>query len=126
MTRSKLIGIALAVAAVVAVMAFTGPNPETRVSTAVVTRDGGVCLQLEQWGMFGWVIRGQTYTASDVAGGNWHTRASTNPPCESVDPARQEVRLPDAAAPDVYRLCGLADELGCVQFRFTPAAAVGP
>jgi len=32
-----------------------------------VTRSGGVCLQLEQWGLFGWVIRGQTYTESDLA-----------------------------------------------------------
>lgn len=115
--------IALAAMAVILLMAFTGPSPETQVS-ASITRTGGVCLQLEQWGLFGWVIRGQTYTESDLAEASWHTPPSSNPPCEQAPIAEREVRLPDGAAPDVYRLCGLADDLGCLQFGFTPAEAV--
>jgi hypothetical protein len=121
-TRLRVVVIALAAVAVILVMAFTGPSPETEV-TSSVTRSGGVCLQLEQWGLFGWVIRGQTYTEPDLAEANWHTPASSNPPCERVAIAEQEVRLPDGAAPDVYRLCGLADDLGCLEFGFTPAEA---
>ena len=124
MTRPRVIGIVVAAVAVISLMAFTGPRPDTEVSSPVITRTGGVCLQLEQWGLFGWVIRGQTYTGSDLAGANWRTPASSNPPCEEAPTAAQEVRLPDGAGPDVYRLCGLADDLGCLQFRFTPAEAV--
>ncbi|HSJ82237.1 MAG TPA: hypothetical protein VLA91_00320 [Acidimicrobiia bacterium] len=122
MTRLRMVVVALAAVAVIFVMAFTGPSPETEV-TSSVTRSGGVCLQLEQWGLFGWVIRGQTYTETDLAEANWHTPASSNPPCEQAPIAEQEVRLPDGAAPDTYRLCGLADDLGCLQFGFTPAGA---
>jgi hypothetical protein len=123
-TRLRIVVIAVAAAAVILLMAFTGPNPETQV-TSSVTRTGGVCLQLEQWGLFGWVIRGQVYTESDLADSNWHTPASSNPPCEQAPIGDQEVRLPQGAAPDVYRLCGLADDLGCLQFGFTPAEAAG-
>jgi hypothetical protein len=119
-----MVVVVLAAVAVILVMAFTGPNPETEVASSV-TRNGGVCLQLEQWGLFGWVIRGQIYTESDLAEANWHTPASSNPPCERAPVAEQEVRLPDDAAPDVYRLCGLADDLGCLQFGFTPGEAGG-
>jgi hypothetical protein len=123
-TRLRIVVIAVAAAAVILLMAFTGPNPETQV-TSSVTRTGGVCLQLEQWGIFGWVIRGQVYTGSDLADSDWHTPASSNPPCEQAPIAEQEVSLPEGAAPDVYRLCGLADDLGCLQFGFTPAEAAG-
>lgn len=122
MTRLRIVVIALAAAAAILLMAFTGPSPETQV-TSSVTRTGGVCLQLEQWGLFGWVIRGQVYTESDLADSDWHTPASSNPPCEHAPISEQEVRLPEGAAPDVYRLCGLADDLGCLQFGFTPAEA---
>jgi hypothetical protein len=122
LTRLRIVVTALAAAAVVLLMAFTGPNPETQV-TSTVTRTGGVCLQLEQWGLFGWVIRGQVYTESDLANSDWHTPASSSPPCEQAPIAEQEVRLPASADPDVYRVCGLADDLGCLQFGFTPAGA---
>lgn len=120
MTRLRVILVVAAAVVVVVFMAFTGPRPETEVDTAIVTRAGGVCLQLEQWGLFGWVIRGQTYTEADLSGANWRTPPASNPPCEEVATAEREVRLPNGAAPDVYRLCGLADDLGCLQFAFSP------
>ena len=124
MTRNRVIGIGLAAVAVILLMAVTGPRPPTQVTTATVTRTGGVCLQLEQWGLFGWVIRGQSHTASDTAEGVWHTPPSPNPPCEDAPIGEQEVRLPEGAAPDVYRVCGLADDLGCLEFGFSPAQAM--
>ena len=123
MTRLRVIAVVAAAVVVVVFMAFTGPRPDTEVATAIVTRSGGVCLQLEQWGLFGWVIRGQTYTEADLSGANWHTPPASNPPCEDTPTAEREVRLPDGAVPDVYRLCGLADDLGCRQFSFSPAEA---
>jgi hypothetical protein len=124
MTRLRVITVIAAAVVVVVFMAFTGPRPDTEVATAIVARTGGVCLQLEQWGLFGWVIRGQTYTEADLSDANWRTPPASNPPCEDAAPtAEREVRLPDGAVPDVYRLCGLADDLGCLQFAFTPAEA---
>jgi hypothetical protein len=122
-TRGRVIAVLVAAAAVIPLMAFTGPRPETEISSPMITRSGGVCLQLEQWGLFGWVIRGQTYTESDLVEANWRTPPSSNPPCEQVPTAEQVVRLPEDAPPDVYRLCGLADDLGCVPFGLTPAQA---
>lgn len=120
MTRVRVIGVIAAAVVVVVLMAFTGPRPDTEVSTPMVTRTGGVCLQLEQWGLFGWVIRGQTYTEADLSVATWHTPPTSNPPCEQTPMAEREVQLPEEAVPDVYRLCGLADDLGCRQFALTP------
>ena len=100
-------------------MSLTGPRPETE-SSGLIARTGGVCLQLERWGMFGWVIGGQTYSETDVTNGVWHSQPSSNPPCEAAPEADYEIRLPPDAAPDVYRLCGLADERGCLEFILDP------
>jgi hypothetical protein len=121
-----VVAVLVAAAAVIPVMAFTGPRPETEISSPMITRSGGVCLQLEQWGLFGWVIRGQTYTESDLVEANWRTPPSSDPPCEQVPTAEQAVRLPEDAPSDVYRLCGLADDLGCVSFGLTARAAPAP
>ena len=112
--------------AVIVLMSITGPRPETE-SSGVITRAGGVCLQLERWGLFGWAIGGQTYSEADIANGDWHQPPSSNPPCEDAPEADYEVSLPPDAAPDVYRLCGLADERGCIEFTLLPAEATpGP
>ena len=98
------------------VLASTGPSPTTQ-STGTVARMGGVCLQLERWGLFGWDILGQSYSAADLADTTWHSPPVTNPPCEIVEEAEQLVQLPLGAPPDVYRVCGLADERGCLEFE---------
>lgn len=75
--------------------------------------------------MFGWVIVGQTYTESDLIDAIWHTPPSPIPSCQQAPEEEYVVRLPSDAVPDVYRLCGLVDELGCLEFRLTSAEAVG-
>jgi hypothetical protein len=126
LSRSRLIGIAAAAAVLIAVMSFTGPRPQAQI-TGEITRAGGVCLQLERWGLFGWVIVGQTYSELDVAGAEWRTPPSSNPPCEESPEPEHPIRLPSNAAPDVYRICGLADELGCLEFTLVhPATAPEP
>jgi hypothetical protein len=113
--RSRLIGIGVAVLVLAVIMSFTGPDPEFE-ATSEITRVGGVCLQMEQWGMFGWVIVGQTYSEQDIARAEWRTPPSSNPPCEDTPEVEQQISLPPDAQPDVYRICGLADELGCLTF----------
>lgn len=115
----------MAAVILISLMSFTGPRPETE-SSGVITRTGGVCLQLERWGLFGWVIGGQTYSESDITSGNWHRPPSSSPPCEETPEAEHEISLPPDAASDVYRLCGLADERGCLEFILTPEAAPEP
>jgi hypothetical protein len=118
MSRARVVGIAIAATVLLIVMWSTGPRPAIE-SSGLITRTGGVCLQLEQWGVFGWVIRGQSFTETDVEEANWHTPPSTSPPCQEVDPEDREVKLPADAVPDVYRVCGLADDLGCIELRLT-------
>jgi hypothetical protein len=119
MRRSRVIGIGLTAVVLIGVMALTGPRPETEM-TGLIRRMGGACVQLEQWGLFGWVIVGQSYSVSDILDGDWHTPPSSNPPCEDVPEAAYLVRMPLEAAPDVYRLCGLADDWGCLEFTMIP------
>lgn len=125
MSRSRLIGIALASIVLIAVMSFTGPRPQAE-SRGEIARVGGACLQLEQWGLFGWVIVGQTYSELDVAGAEWRSPPSSNPPCDDAPEAEYTVRLPADAVPDVYRVCGLDDEGECLQFRLVRAATPEP
>lgn len=104
----------------IVVMATTGPRAGTE-TTGLITRTGGVCLQLEQWGLFGWVIVGQTYSEADASEGTWNTPPRASPPCEDVPEAEYAIMLPREASPDVYRLCGLADEAGCLTFSLVEA-----
>lgn len=112
------IGVGLAIVALTIVMATTGPRPETEM-TGLMRRLGGACLQLEQWGLFGWDIIGQTYSVSDVRDANWHSPPLTNPPCDTVPEAEYLIRMPLNARPDVYRICGLADDRACIEFTMT-------
>ncbi len=116
MSRSKLIIVGILIVGLVVVMATTGPRPEVEASGSVA-REGGVCLQLEQWGLFGWVIVGQTYTQTDVTEGNWHTPPASNPDCEQVANADYEITLPSPSPSDVYRICGLDDNQPCLDFN---------
>ena len=97
------------------VMASTGPEPETEM-TGSIPRLGGVCLQLERCGLFGWDIVGQTYTAADQEGANWRNPPRSNPACEMVPEDEYLITLPANSPADVYRVCGLADERPCLEF----------
>jgi hypothetical protein len=109
------IGVGLAIAATTVVLASTGPRPE-REMTGTINREGGACLQLERWGLFGWDIIGQTYSVTDVRDANWHSPPALNPPCDVVPEAIYKVRMPLDARPAVFRICGLADEKACLEF----------
>ena len=109
------IAVGVLMVALMILMASTGPEPEVEVEGSL-TRVGGTCLQLEQWALFGWDIVGQTYSASDVEKANWYTPPSSNPPCDDAPEAEYLITLPADSDPDVYRVCGLADERGCIEF----------
>ena len=115
--KKILAGSALVIALLV-VLATTGPRPETEISGSI-RRFGGVCLQLERWDLFGWSVIGQTQTVSDTQNGIWH-EASDRPPCAFVPEQTYLVRMPVEAPNDSYRICGLADEQACVEFRRVP------
>ena len=115
--KKILAGSAL-VAALLVVLATTGPRPETEISGSIA-RFGGVCLELERWDLFGWRVVGQTHTVSDIQNGVWH-EASDRPPCAAVPKQNYRVRMPFDAPNDSYRICGLADEQACVEFRRVP------
>jgi hypothetical protein len=78
-----------------------------------------VCLELERWTLFSWSVVGQTYTVEDVASGAWH-EAVDDPPCVQVSEQNYRIRMPADAPYDVYRLCGLADDQQCLQFKRVP------
>ena len=106
------------VAGLVLLLATTEPNPRLTES-GVIRRFGGVCLSLERWDLFGWREIGQTYDVSDALNGDWHSPRS-DPPCVVLESRVFQVRPPFDAPPDVYRLCGLADEEPCVEWRKVP------
>ena len=108
----------MAIAALVLLLASTGPRPADEYS-GVVRRLGGPCLELERWDLFGWNVVGQTYTVDDTRTGSWH-RPMSDPPCMDLDDREILVRLPLDAPDDVYRLCGLADDRACIEFRKVP------
>lgn len=74
---------------------------------------------MERWDLFGWNVVGQTYTVDDTRTGTWHPPVE-NPPCMELADRQILVRLPPDAPSDVYRLCGLADERACIEFRKVP------
>ena len=117
--------VGLAMVGITFVLASTGPSPEVK-TTGSIERFGGVCLQLERWGMFGWDILGQTYSEADVERVRWNSPPTSNPPCEALPDAARLIFLHEGAAPDVYRICGLADELGCIEFELTEFAGPPP
>jgi len=112
--RGLFLGIAGLAAGVAVLLALTGPRVEEEVVSSV-TRPGGVCLQLERWGLFGWRIVGQTHSVSDMQASAWSPPVD-DPPCADVEERSYLVRVFDQP-PGIYRLCGLADDNGCLEFR---------
>lgn len=100
------------------VLSLTGPQPDTTISGGI-RRRGGVCLELERWAMLGWRTVGQSFTVSDIQTGTWHPPLN-EPPCAEVPTALYLIRLPFDATTGVYRLCGLADDQACIEFRRVP------
>ncbi len=123
--RSKLIlGVAIAITALFIVAAMTGPNPDEE-RTANFRRLGGPCLQLEQWGLFGWTVIGQTHSLTQTTNGNWQPPTDV-PPCQDLDESLILVRMPLDASPDAYRLCGIADDRACLTFNLVEFESTGP
>ena len=114
-------GLFLAVAglavALVVLLSSTGPRPDQEISGSV-RRNGGVCLELEHWSLLGWTVVGQTHTVEDMQNSIWRP-AQEDPPCASVPERQYLVRVFDRP-PGIYRVCGLADEHPCVEFRRVP------
>ena len=109
-----LAAVALTVALIV-LLATTGPQPELEAS-GPVRRDGGICLQLERWSLFGWRAIGQTHDVEDVTMGFWHEPIDS-PPCDSEVPEQiYLVRPPPDAPPGSYRICGIFDDEPCLEF----------
>jgi hypothetical protein len=121
-----LVGATAAIVALVAVLASTGPKTEAEIS-GNVRRFGGPCLQLEQWGLFGWDVIGQTVTVTQVTSGRWQIPVD-NPACSDVEESLLLVRMPLDAEPDTYRICGLADDRGCLTVDVVPfeSSGLGP
>jgi hypothetical protein len=109
------IAVGVAIVILTIVMASTGPEPEAEM-TGSIPRLGGVCLQLERWGLFGWDIIGQTYTTADQESASWRNPPRANPACEIVPEDEYLITLPANSPTDVYRVCGLADERPCLEF----------
>lgn len=114
----QVLAIAALAGGVLVVLAFTGPRPDLEISGSV-PRYGGVCVELEQWQLFGWQVIGQTHTVLDTRDGVWH-EAVAEPPCAEVPLQTYRIRMPIDAPNDAYRICGLADDQACIEFSRTP------
>jgi hypothetical protein len=125
LSRYKLVvGTAIAIAALLTVAVMTGPNPDDEL-TANFRRLGGPCLQLEQWGLFGWTVIGHTHSLTQATNGNWQP-PSADPPCQDLDDSLILVRMPLDASPDTYRLCGIDDDRACLTFNLVEFESTGP
>lgn len=114
--RTLLLAVAGLTGALFVVLGLTGPRIEAEAS-GPVRRTGGVCLQLERWGLFGWDVVGQTYGVLDVRRGRWHPPQDP-PPCDrSIPEQLYMVRLPADTPNGRYRICGLSDAEPCLEFR---------
>lgn len=112
--RGVVLAVAGLAAGLVAFLAITGPSVELEVASSV-RRSGGVCLELERWTLMGWSVVGQTHSVRDMQSSTWQPPVE-DPPCAVVPERAYLVRVFEQP-PGTYRLCGLADENGCVQFR---------
>ncbi|HUG32073.1 MAG TPA: hypothetical protein VMM14_04205 [Acidimicrobiia bacterium] len=110
----RVLAVAGLAAGLTLFLALTGPLVDEEVD-AVVRRTGGVCLELERWTLLGWTTVGQTHSVVDVRRSRWR-RPVSDPPCATV-PEREYLVRVFAEPPGIYRLCGLADDNGCIQFR---------
>ncbi len=116
-TRRLLAG-AVAIAGLFLLLSLTGPNPDEEASGSV-HRLGGACLTLQEWGLFGWTVVGETYTIADAQNGRWHIPTKP-PPCQDVPVQTYLIRLPFDGPEGTYRICGLADDEPCVNVRRVP------
>lgn len=118
MTLSDRKGILLAVAGLAAGVAVflgvTGPEIDEEAESSL-RRVGGVCLELERWTLLGWSTVGQTHSVRDMQSSTWLPPVD-DPPCAQVPERNYLVRV-FGQPPGVYRMCGLADDNVCVQFR---------
>ena len=112
--RGRLLAVVALLGGFLFVLALTGPPVEMEV-TSVVRRTGGVCLELERWSLLGWRVVGQTHTVDAMQGGVWQAPGA-DPQCAVVEERAYLVRVFDQPT-GIYRLCGLADDRACVQFR---------
>lgn len=119
-----LAGIVVGLVALITVLATTGPNPDIEF-TGNIRRQGGPCLRLEQWGLFGWVTIGQTQSMTQTTNGDWREPTDESQ-CQDVDDSLIMVRMPLNAAPDSYRICGLADDRACITARLVPFQSTTP
>ncbi len=110
----RVLAVAGLVAGLALLLALTAPRVEEEVDAAL-RRAGGVCLELERWTLLGWFTVGQTHTVQDIRRSAWRP-ATSDPPCAEV-PERDYLVRVFAEPPGIYRICGLADDNGCVQFR---------
>lgn len=110
----RVLAVAGLIAGLALLLTLTAPRVDDEVDAAV-RRTGGVCLELERWTLLGWSIVGQTHTVEDIRRSRWGP-ALSDPPCAVVPERRYLIRV-FAEPPGIYRLCGLADDHGCLQFR---------
>lgn len=110
----RLLAVAGFAAGLAVLLALTAPRVDQEVDAAI-RRTGGVCLELERWTLLGWTTVGQTHSVQDMRRSQWRP-ALADPPCASV-PERDYLVRVFAEPPGIYRLCGLADDNGCLRFR---------
>ncbi|HEX6221265.1 MAG TPA: hypothetical protein VF115_09240 [Acidimicrobiia bacterium] len=112
--RHRVLAAAGLAAGLVVILAVTAPPVDEEIDAAV-QRAGGVCLELQRWTIFGWSTVGQTHTVGHIRKSNWRP-AVPDPPCAQVPERDYLVRVFTEPA-GIYRLCGLADDNGCVEFK---------
>lgn len=112
--RRRFLAVAGLAAGLAVFLAVTAPRVDQEVD-ATLRRTGGVCLELERWTLLGWTTVGQTHSVEDMRRSVWRP-VVPDPPCALV-PERDYLVRVFAEPPGIYRLCGLADDKGCVQFR---------
>lgn len=122
--RGLILAVAALAAALVVFLASTGPRPSIEAASSV-RRFGGVCLELERWSLLGWDVYGQTHTVRHMQDSDWQP-TTRDPPCATVEQRSYLVRVFDVPT-GTYRLCGLADDGPCVEFRrVLPQGSRGP
>lgn len=112
--KGLLFAVAALAAGVAVFLGVTGPYFDEEVDSSL-RRRGGVCLELERWTLLGWSTVGQTHSVRDMQSSTWRPPVD-DPPCVEVPERNYLVRV-FAQPPGIYRMCGLADDNACVQFR---------
>lgn len=124
MSRRALAAAVVSLAVgVFAVLSFTGPTSDTEVS-GTIRRAGGVCLELSRWSLLGWSVVGQTTSVTDIQNGDWGDPVA-EPECDEIPEREYLVRIFNQPY-GTYRMCGLADDRGCIVFRRVPFSRSAP